>query len=47
MISDHYNTYDKGYKCIYKLREFKSNYEYSVNSLKNIHKIINKNKSNI
>ena len=47
MISDHYNTYDKDYKCIYKLREFKSNYEYSVNSLKNIHKIINKNKSNI
>lgn len=32
IISDHYNTYDKSYKCIYKLREFKSKYDYSVNS---------------
>lgn len=47
IISDHYNTYDKGYKCMFELRLYKSNFESSVDSLKKVYNSMNKNKSKV
>jgi len=47
IISDHYNTYDEGYKCIFELRKYKSNFECTVGFLKDAYKLINKDKSNV
>jgi hypothetical protein len=38
IISDHYNTYEKGYKCMFELRLYKSNFECSVDFLKEVYK---------
>lgn len=36
ILSHHYNTYARAYKCIYELRKYRSNYELTSKQLINI-----------